>query len=783
MRFADVGPALHGAGWDIIPVKAKTKKPGELNWQNGFTAEQVAKFAGNGYAEGSVGLLAKRFPGVDIDVSDEECAVAIEKFALARLGSAPMRFGAFPKRLLMYGTDTPFSKLKVYLTGPNGPKGTDGKDYAVEVLGDGQQYLIYGEHPDGFEYRWPSGGGPKDCDVWDLSPLSKQAASDFLAALPECLPTGWSVRGTATGGGSASDDAFANYKPALEGWDLDRVVAEVLPHLDADCGYEDWVKVGQSLHHQGGGDGDWLAAWDDWSQGSGKYAEGLCERKWDSFSTGRSKGSVTLASLLSQTKDARGALVAQEKRSASEVFMAAIKAELEAVVDVRELETNIASKAAKEKSMGDVERAILATLIHEKAKSLGVKLEMPKVRGWLKPKGRAGRGFKHITEDGTPLCTLENLETLLGRLSVVVRYNVISKQTEVLIPEAGPTRDNRDNVALAYVLSECEKVRMSTKFVPQFLLSLGDANLYNPVMTWVGSREWDGVSRLEDFYATVEVDATAMPPALKVKLLRKWLVQSIHAASVGGGNYRGILTFTGAQNIGKTTWFKNLAPRELDLILTGHTLDTKSKDSQLAAISHWIVELGEVDATFRKSDLSALKSYIGLPMDVLRRPYAAVESRYDRRTVFGASVNDEQFLADKTGNSRFWTMPVSKFQFDHGVDMQQLWAEALALLVGGEDWSMSPEEMEQLNKHNENFETTDPIAERLSTFFDWEGPIASWSWVTATQALMLIGVKEPKKPDAIAAGAALKRLNGGQRKKSSGKILFAVPSEASEFLK
>jgi hypothetical protein len=456
-----------------------------------------------------------------------------------------------------------------------------------------------------------------------------------------------------------------------------------------------------------------------------------------------------------------------------------LAAAIAAVNEPRDLENVIALQIASVPNLGDVERALLTSLIQSRAKELGVKLEVAVVRGWLRAKFESS--FAHINDDGYPLCTLENFEILLARLGVTIRYNVISKMMEVLVPGAAYTQDNRDNVALGYLLSECEKARMPTKFVQQFMLNIGDANLYNPVASWVESYAWDGVSRLQEFYETVQVDSAAMEEPLKRLLLRKWLVQSMAAATIGGQQYRGILTFTGSQNIGKTTWFKNLAPAHLELVLTGHTLDTKSKDSQLLALRHWIVELGEVDATFRKSDLSALKSFIGGTRDSIRRPYAAAESNYDRRTVFGASVNDTEFLADKTGNSRFWTIPVTGFAFDHGVDMQQLWAEVLCLVQAGEGWSLSPAELVALNRHNEDFETIDPISERIASGFSWGAP-TGWDWLTATQVLIVIGIQEPKKSDTISASTALRKLNGGQRRKTGGRILFAVPAAGGDFL-
>ena len=67
---------------------------------------------------------------------------------------------------------------------------------------------------------------------------------------------------------------------------------------------------------------------------------------------------------------------------------------------------------------------------------------------------------------------------------------------------------------------------------------------------------------------------------------------------------QGILVLQGAQNIGKTTWLKKLVKGGPDVFLEGAVLQPDNKDSVLRVISHWIVELGELDATFRKADLS-----------------------------------------------------------------------------------------------------------------------------------------------------------------------------------
>jgi len=579
--------------------------------------------------------------------------------------------------------------------------------------------------------------------------------------------------------GGDDEDGFANLKFALDGWELDRVVDEVLVHLDPDVGYGEWLKVGAALHHQSGGDPEWLEAWDNWSAVSDKWVSGYCAEKWGTFSQQRAtgRGAVTLASLLHMTKDKRD-VAKLDKR---DVALSAVMDMVAACTDVRQLQEKIAAGIAHTAEVSDVEREQIAVAIQMRAKDLGTKLPLSTVRGWVRARVKVSGGFVNLNDEGYPLCTLDNFYVLMDKLQYSVRYNVIKKAIELLIPGSAFTRDNRDNAAISHVLSECEKVRMPTKHVAQFLITLADKNQYNPVATWIDSRGWDGVSRLDDFYATVRVPAGG--EKMKRKLMRKWLIQAVAAAfSPDGIAGQGILTFVGPQNIGKTTWFQRLAPAHLDAVLTGHTLDMRSKDSIFIALSYWIVELGELDATFSKSEISALKSFTTQAMDKLRRPYAATESNFGRRTVFGGTVNESQYLSDPTGNRRFWSIEVDGFDLDSGIDIQQLWAEVKGLWVGGENWALNMQEMGELNTHNEEFTVVDPIEERVAAAFNWsELGLGSDLWVTATDALMKIGVRDPSKGQTITAGRALKKLNGGQRKKTNGRVVFLVPADEPEF--
>jgi hypothetical protein len=374
-------------------------------------------------------------------------------------------------------------------------------------------------------------------------------------------------------------------------------------------------------------------------------------------------------------------------------------------------------------------------------------------------------------DKGRPLATIENLSEICRRLNVTIRYNVISKEEEILIPEESFSVDNQANASLAWLQSWCARFRMPTDKLTDFVTYLADQNQHNPVAQWITSKPWDGKTRLPDLYATI----TSNDEPLKETLLRRWLVSAVAAAFEHDGvSAHGVLVLQGDQYLGKTKWFKQLVPSHLGVVQDGMMLRPDDRDSVKQVCSFWLVELGELDATFRKSDIAALKSFITRKNDVLRRAYARKESQYARRTVFFGSVNPKQFLHDSTGNRRYWTIEATGIEHSHGIDMQQLWAEVHELWKAGETYYLQPEEMARLNDHNEDFQVVDPIQERILTKLDWDAPHMQWEWKTATEILISVGMERPTSSDATRAALFIRQRNGGQSKRSNGSTKLLV---------
>ena len=79
---------------------------------------------------------------------------------------------------------------------------------------------------------------------------------------------------------------------------LDLIVA-ALDFITPDCPYDDWLRIGMSLHEWDPNEG--LAIWDSWSARGEKYVAGELEEKWEGFTSG---GGVTLGTLFDMAKKA-----------------------------------------------------------------------------------------------------------------------------------------------------------------------------------------------------------------------------------------------------------------------------------------------------------------------------------------------------------------------------------------------------------------------------------------------------------------------------------------------
>ena len=148
----------------------------------------------------------------------------------------------------------------------------------VEILGQGQQFVAFGIHPDTNQpYEWTD-ISPLDVPAGELPLVDEEQIETFLAAVEELLVN--------TPGATCKRINRNRYRHPLT----------FIPNEDLD--YDDWIEVGMSLYDALGPGG--LSLWMEWSAQSTKDVRATTEKKWPSFASPHSKTAGTLFYLARQ---------------------------------------------------------------------------------------------------------------------------------------------------------------------------------------------------------------------------------------------------------------------------------------------------------------------------------------------------------------------------------------------------------------------------------------------------------------------------------------------------
>ena len=371
---------------------------------------------------------------------------------------------------------------------------------------------------------------------------------------------------------------------------------------------------------------------------------------------------------------------------------------------------------------------------------------------------------------GRVMATTENYQALMNIYKIESVYDVIKKRIDINIPKFKPIADLKDEATLVELENLCIKNFLPHQRVRDAIKIISKE--YNPVASWIDSKPWDGQERITEFCNTV----TSEDEPLKHVLMRKWLLSCVACVfEPEGVSLEGMLVFQGKQGLGKTLWFKRLADFNRGWLLEGATLDPKDKDSVKKCVSHWIVELGELESTFKKADINQLKAFITSRSDEMRLPYDRTFTNYQRRTAFFASVNEPEFLADGSGNRRFWCLKVTDINPHHGIDMQQMWAEVKVKLykAGEKNWYLDHKERDMLQESNEGFRTQGAVEDLILHHVEFDALDSEKKGWQLTHMLRAMGIRNPRNIDFKDASRVLTD-RGVIPRKSNGRKLYDV---------
>jgi putative DNA primase/helicase len=246
-------------------------------------------------------------------------------------------------------------------------------------------------------------------------------------------------------------------------------------------------------------------------------------------------------------------------------------------------------------------------------------------------------------------------------------------------PRSGQEIREYDWVYVAHWFSSQRQVTFPKMTAADQLVAAGQDNAHNSLVGYIEGLTWDGKGRVGSWLTTF-CGAEDTPVTRKVG--RAWLISAIARALAPGCQVDHVLVLEGKQGSGKTSVFRILGGEWY----LGHLPRLEDKDARHVLSGAWLVEMQEL-ANTRASRIELVKAYLTERWDQYRPPYGRSFVKRARRCVFGASVNDDEYVADSTGARRFWPVKIGVPHIEAlSAERDQLWAEARELYLSGEQW-------------------------------------------------------------------------------------------------
>lgn len=337
---------------------------------------------------------------------------------------------------------------------------------------------------------------------------------------------------------------------------------------------------------------------------------------------------------------------------------------------------------------------------------------------------------KQVGKNTVLLNTLENLLAMCAFYGIGFVYDVITRKKHITFKGSRKSGDLSNDANFQKLRNLCTLNGLNPN-VTDGINELFFQNEQNPVLEFLQEQKWDGIDRIKPLFETLTLKYPS-DHNYGLGIFKTWLIQCVAAidlaenspllaSGIARKKFESVFILVSLQGDNKTDWLEQLTPLELRQYFNcGTTLKLDDKDSVFDATSFWIVELGELDATFKKSDIAALKAFLSKRYEKIRQPYDKVSNEYPRRTSFCATVNVANFLQDDTGNRRYLPLEITHCDKNHDVDMGQVWAQVWHEYLNGAKWWFDKDDAlsVEIKSHQDGAMNHDPIIEE---FIQWYG--------------------------------------------------------------
>jgi hypothetical protein len=226
------------------------------------------------------------------------------------------------------------------------------------------------------------------------------------------------------------------------------------------------------------------------------------------------------------------------------------------------------------------------------------------------------------------------------------------------------------------VVEWLETLHMTPKFsnIGPVINKVAARNAFHPVREYLGNLpEWDGVARLDAWLIKY---AGAADNALHRAFARKMLCAAVRRVKQPGCKFDHVLVLQGRQDLGKSSLIRALCHDPV-WFTDQAKVGADAKETIERTAGSWIVELAELDG-LSKREANSVKSFVTTVNDKARAAYARTVTEKPRQFVLIGTTNESAFLADLTGNRRWWPVLVTCCDVTGLTAVRdQLWAEAV----------------------------------------------------------------------------------------------------------
>jgi len=296
---------------------------------------------------------------------------------------------------------------------------------------------------------------------------------------------------------------------------------------------------------------------------------------------------------------------------------------------------------------------------------------------------------------------------------IYLRFNTLSKRLQIKKNGLWTNVEDRELIEISISILGEKKIPDTRNF-----LKICSPEV-NPAKEFLDSLPtWDGTDRLNELSNTLK--SINIDENLKLIYLRKWFIGVVNGLLNCPGQNRyneNVIILIGDQGIGKTRWIKSLLPIEYEEFFAVKNIDSQLKDDQILLSEKFIVLMDE-SSQLLKASSPDLKSLTSTAKFSIRAPYGYENQDYYRIASLIGSSNDMQILSDTTGNRRFWIIEIEKADFNHNIDMYQLWAQVKFLYEKGERHWLDSEELKLQAKSVEQYEKINSYEDLINMYIE-----------------------------------------------------------------